>query len=327
MLKNSKGAYRGKHARESEECASFTASLNSAVDGLAKTPQKRKALWAAAFIVAIAALVLGARLTYTAFTASDYLKAVPVTGESQSLFASDTLAPYAQAPSDSDLALRLVTVDSPSSGQCSFSFRIYNCMLDDTNVFNDKDVVYVLSVTAAKADGTPVTDGWNVSPATEVEATLPGTKGVINTYTISFDKNLIDNVTFTIRATVDEGKSPGTNLYCLAAKVSPAQRAVVESASVSGSWADGSNSVISYGAYNYRVTVTGKQQRVTLSWGEGVELDRHFEANHSGCTIDRNARTVTYTARPGSETVNFYRVGNNVPSSWDSLGVQVKAAE
>ena len=78
-----------KQERESEGRGSLTASLNGAIDGMAKTPQARKALWAVAFVLVVAALVFGIRLTYSAFSANDHLKAVAVTGTSQSLFASD----------------------------------------------------------------------------------------------------------------------------------------------------------------------------------------------------------------------------------------------
>lgn len=85
-----------KQEREGEGRGSLTASLNGMVDRMARTPQARKALWTVAFVLVIAALVFGVRLTYSAFSANDHLKAVAVTGTSQSLFASDVLAPIQQ---------------------------------------------------------------------------------------------------------------------------------------------------------------------------------------------------------------------------------------
>ena len=98
-----------KQEREGEGRGSLTASLNGMVDGMARTPQARKALWAVAFVLVIAALVFGIRLTYSAFSANDHLKAVAVTGTSQSLFASDVLAPYSTAP-DSPAAKALWSI-------------------------------------------------------------------------------------------------------------------------------------------------------------------------------------------------------------------------
>ena len=139
-----------KQERENEGRGSLTASLNGAIDGMVRTPQARKALWAVAFVLVIAALMLGIRLTYSAFSANDHLKAVAVTGASQSLFASDVLAPYSTAP-DSPAA-KSVVVDT-SGETCSFTFRVYNCMLDDRNVFNDKEVEYKLDVKASGING------------------------------------------------------------------------------------------------------------------------------------------------------------------------------
>lgn len=315
-----------KQEREGEGRGLLTASLNGMVDGMARTPQARKALWAVAFVLVIAALVFGVRLTYSAFSANDHLKAVAVTGTSQSLFASDVLAPYSTAP-DSPAA-KSVVVDT-SGETCSFTFRVYNCMLDDRNVFNDKEVEYKLDVKASDINGGAIDSGWRLSSVPEESGetvVLPGTQAKIVTYTVSFNKALLNNIKFAISANVVKDKSPGTNLACLAATVTPAERSEVKSASVTGAWAD-TDDVSKYAAYNYRVSVTGKQQMVTLTWGENVELDPHFAANHAGCTIDDAKRTATFTMSPGSEIVSFYWTGGSArPSNWDDLGVSVKAS-
>lgn len=315
-----------KQERECEGRGSLTASLNGAIDGMAKTPQTRKALWVVAFVLVIAALIFGARLTYSAFSANDHLKAVAVTGISQSLFASDVLAPYSTTPDAP--AAKSVVVDT-SDDRCSFTFRVYNCMLGDQNVFNEKDVEYTLNVNASDINGGQIeASNWSISsePAGGNTVLLPGTQAKIVTYTVSFDRALLNNIKFTISANVEKDKSPGTNLACLAATVTPAEHPVVESASVTGAWADTGN-VSEYAAYNYRVSVTGKQQTVILKWGENVELDPHFETNHKGCTIDTDKRTATFTMSPGSEIVSFYWTGGSPgPSDWESLGVSVKAS-
>mgnify|MGYP000798972564 CR=1 FL=1 len=323
MLGNRK-AKNNKHELQAEERRSLTALLNGAIDGMAKTPQTRKVLWAVAFVLVIATLVFGLRLTYSAFSANDHLKAVAVTGTSQSLFASDVLAPYSEKPAEP--AAKSVVVDT-SGDTCSFTFRVYNCMLDDTNVFNDKEVDYTLDIQASSTNGgTSITSGWSINPAAGT-VTLPGTQAKIVTYTVTFNKALLNNIKFKIFANVVPDKSPGTNLACLAAAVTPAERAAVESASVTGSWAD-SGAVGDYAAYNYRINVTGKQQTVTLKWGEKVELDPHFATNHAdaNCTVNTDERTATFTMSPGSEIVNFYWVGGSAkPSSWEELGVSVQA--
>lgn len=316
-----------KQERESEGRGSLTASLNGAIDGMAKTPQARKALWAVAFVLVIAALVFGVRLTYSAFSANDHLKAVAVTGTSQSLFASDVLAPYSEKPAEP--MAKSVVVDT-SDNRSSFTFRVYNCMLDDRNVFNDKEVNYKLVVNASGINGEDIDpSGWRISSEPEEEGEtvlLPGTRAKIVTYTVSFKEELLNNIKFTISANVAPDTSPGTNLACLAATITPAERPVVESASVTGAWAD-TGVVGEYAAYNYRVSVTGKSQMVTLMWGANVELDPHFKANHGDCTIDLAKRTVPFTMSPGSEIVSFYWTGGSPgPSEWGELGVSVAAS-
>lgn len=312
-----------KQERESQGRGSFTASLNGAIDGMAKTPQARKALWAVAFVLVVAALVFGVRLTYSAFSANDHLKAVAVTGTSQSLFASDVLAPYSEKPAEP--MAKSVVVDT-SDNRSSFTFRVYNCMLGDQNVFNEKDIEYTLNVNASGINGGTVGDSdWEISPA-QGDVVLPGTQAKIVTYTVSFKKELLNNIKFTIFANVNQANSPGTNLACLAATVTPAERSEVKSASVTGAWAD-MDDVSKYAAYNYRVSVTGKQQTVTLTWGASVELDPHFAMNHTGCKVDAANRTATFTMSPGSEIVSFYWTGGSPgPSDWGSLGVSAKAS-
>lgn len=316
-----------KQEREGEERGSLTGSLNGAIDGMARTPQARKALWAVAFVLVIAALVFGIRLTYSAFSANDHLKAVAVTGTSQSLFASDVLAPYSEKPVEP--MAKSVVVDT-SDNRSSFTFRVYNCMLGDQNVFNDKEVNYKLVVNASGIEGEEIdASDWSISSEPEEKGEtvlLPGTRAKIVTYTVSFKEELLNNIKFTISANVVPDTSPGTNLACLAATITPAERPVVESASVTGTWAD-TGDVGKYAAYNYRVSVTGKKQMVTLTWGESVELDPHFEANHKGCTIDTDKRTATFTMLPGSEIVSFYWTGGSPgPSEWGELGVSVPAS-
>lgn len=315
-----------KQERESEGRGSLTASLNGAIDGMAKTPQARKALWAVAFVLVIAALVFGARLTYSAFSANDHLKAVAVTGTSQSLFASDVLAPYSTTPDAP--AAKSVVVDT-SGDRCSFTFRVYNCMLGDPNVFNEKDVEYTLNVKADGINGEQIdASNWSISsePVEGNTVLLPGTQAKIVTYTVSFNRTLLNNIKFTISANVVPGKSPGTNLACLAATVTPAERSEVKSASVTGAWAD-ADVVSKYAAYNYRVSVTGKEQEVILTWGDKVELDPHFAKNHTDCNVDAANRTATFKMSPGSEIVSFYWIGGSPgPSEWGELDVSVRAS-
>lgn len=290
-------------------------------------PRHNKALWVAALLACVIALVAGVRLTYTAFTANDFLKAVAVTGTSQDLFASDMLSPYSTQTVDNP-AVRSVVVDTGGDGTCSVSFRIYNCLLDDPNVFNDKEVSYNLDVSAMDASGNPLDSSkWSVTGDSHVD--FPSTSGVIKKYTITMHDDLVDNATFTVKAAVDTANSPGTSLTYLAARIVPVKGTEVKAATVESAWVDGAGNIGDYDAYNLRVTVTGEEKKVLLTWNPSVvELDSHFRANHSE-EIDKSATDLSqgrlvFTMSPGSEVVNFYRVGSTAPASWDAIGADAR---
>ena len=297
-------------------------------------PRAHGRLWAVAALMCVVAIVAGTYLTYSAYKAGDFLKAVAATGTSQALFTSDLLNEYTSteiAP-----AAKSIVVDS-NGDTCSFTFRIYNCLLDNKNVFNSKDVNARLTISAENAgDSWTVSEGSaeikdEVTSADGHKMAFPGYTATVRTFTVTFSKDYLDQAKFTITALVDTSSSPGTNLAKLASIIVPNRRADVTNASVTGAWVDESgNNVGSFDAYNYRVTVTGKTARVKLTWGEGVELDPFFAKNHTldgkEASVDSKNRTAIFDMDPGSQIVNFFRAdGSNAPASWDDIGVRVEA--
>lgn len=285
----------------------------------AKSLVKNKLVVAAIALVCAVALVTGGYFTYSAYTANGFLKSVAATGTAQSLFASDLLTGYMNAPSNDELARaqRSVTV-YPSNGQCSFTFSIYNYLLGNSNFCNDKNVTYTLTVEGYGLDGAT----WSYAPQPGGSVTLPENQPTKNDYTVTFPEDKLGHAYFVIRATVVSGDSPGTELTCLAAKVVPSKKAEVKTAAVEGALVDEAGKFADYAAYNYRVTVTGAPANVTLTWGENVEIDPFFETNH-GVTADKTNHTVTFTMEPGSMVVNFYRADGKTPGDWGDLGIGV----
>ena len=279
---------------------------------------KNKLVVAAIALVCAVALVTGGYFTYSAYTANGFLKSVAATGTAQSLFASDLLTGYMSTPSDAELARsqRSVTV-YPNSGQCSFTFSIYNYLLSNSNFCNDKNVKYALTVEGHGLDGAT----WSCSPQPGGDVTLPENQPTKNDYTVTFPEDKLGHAYFVIRATVVSGESPGTELTCLAAKVVPSKKAEVKTAAVEGALVDEAGKFADYAAYNYRVTVTGAPASVTLTWGENVEIDPFFETNHAA-TVDATNHTATFTMEPGSMVVNFYRADGKTPGGWTDLGIR-----
>ena len=316
----------GKHFAKVDEPKAKPCCTESA----APASKVRKRLWAVAVLLCAVAIVTGTYLTYAAFLAGDFLKSVAVSGTSQALFASDMLTGYTdEMLGDEDIAVRSVIADT-KDGNCSFTFRIYNHLLGDKNKVNDKDVNATLSVTAT---GTTKAWGINGSPTlTEggtVNLSFPANKATMYTYTVTFAKADLNKASFTVKAQV-RVDSPGTNLKWLAAKIAPAERAEVTASGVSGEWVDKNpddTNVGNFDAYNYRVTVTGATTKVTLEWGDGVELDPFFKQNHTNgdgqATV--NGNSVTYDASPGSEIITFYRKDDSKPTKWKDIVVLCSA--
>ena len=294
----------------------------------------RKRLWAVAVLLCAVATVAGTYLTYTAFLAGDFLKSVAVSGTSQALFSSDMLTGYTdEALDEGNIAIRSVIADT-NGETCSFTFRIYNHLLGDKNKVNDKDVNAMLSVEA-----TGTTKAWSISgtPALaaggNVALSFPANKATMYTYTVTFAKADLNNASFTVKAQVG-ADSPGTNLKWLAAKIAPAERAEVTASGVSGEWVDKNSDDTNFSyfdAYNYRVTVTGATTKVTLEWGDWIELDPFFEKNHmnDGEQATVSGNSVTYDASPGSEIITFYRKGDwkgdSKPTKWKDIVVSCSA--
>lgn len=318
----------GKHfaqvdGSKAEPCCAGSAAPASKV---------RKRLWAVAVLLCAVAIATGIYLTYTAFLAGDFLKSVAVSGTSQALFASDMLTGYTRENlNDGDIAVRSVIADTRGEN-CSFTFRIYNHLLGDKNKVNDKDVNATLSVEATGTTGTWSVNGKpTLTAGGTVALSFPANRATMYTYKVTFSKADLNKASFTVKAQVGSN-SPGTNLKWLAAKIAPSERAEVTASGVSGEWVDKNKddtNVGDFDAYNYRVTVTGATTKVKLMWGDGVELDPFFEANHKNGNGQAAAsgNSITYDASPGSEIITFYRKGDSKPTSWEAIGVTCPAAQ
>lgn len=297
-------------------------------ESVAPASKVRKRLWAVAVLLCAVAIATGTYLTYTAFLAGDFLKSVAVSGTSQALFASDMLTGYTnETLNDEGIAVRSVIADT-SGKNCSFTFRIYNHLLGDKNKVNDKDVNATLSVEATGTTDWSISGSPTLTAGGTVDLSFPANKATMYTYKVTFSKADLNKASFTVKARVGSN-SPGTNLKWLAAKIAPSERAEVTASGVSGEWVDKNSDTGAFDAYNYRVTVTGVTTKVKLTWGDGVELDPFFEANHKNgngqATVSGNS--ITYDASPGSEIITFYRKGDSKPTSWEAIGVTCSAAK
>lgn len=298
-----------------------------------KKETRRTVAYILCALLCVVALALGIRFTVAAFTANDFLKAVAATNQTENLFASDVLAGYTSAPDNDALnASRKSMVVSSADGKASFSFEVYNHLKDNKNVVNTNDVKYMLTV-EVQGEGLSDLSGYSVSrdggTATRIgstftidDLTLHGNVAETDTFTITLPDSDLGKASFVIKAIAKSG--PGTNLWGLAAKVIPSIAASVESSSVRGELKLASGAGATNDAYNYEITVTGKEADVTLTWpSEKVEIEPFFEEKYKKESGDGSATfrlqdgSAKFHLQPGVTTINFYQKNGNTVTNAD----------
>lgn len=309
---------RQEHSDKVEKSGAAAGSRHTSRLDLSSTARRR--LWCAAMVLCLMAIAAGVYLTYTAYLAGGFLKAVATDGSSQSLFGSDLLIGYTTEKTDQEIDVRSVVVDT-SGDYCSFSFKVYNHAPSDKSKVNDKEINATLTISATNDSGSD----WTIDPAIgDGKLEFKAYQAKDYTYTVKFKKVALEkNISFTIKAAVGDDNSLGTNLKMLAVRVAPSAQATVTPAGVTGEWVDEDSSdkdrgIDSFDAYNYRVTTTGAATAVTIEWSDDVELDPHFETNHPDAQIEGNK--VTFNMDPGSQVITFFRAdGKEQPRTWDSI--------
>lgn len=289
-----------------------------------KKKTKKTVAYILCALLCVVVLALGIRFTVAAFTANDFLKAVAATNQTENLFASDVLAGYTSPPGDDDLnASRKSIVVSPADGKASFSFEVYNHLKDNKNVVNTNDVSYTLTV-EVQGEGLSDLNDYSVSRDGKKAArsgstftinglTLHGNVAETDAFTITLPDKDLGKASFVIKAIAKSG--PGTNLWGLAAKVIPSIAASVESSSVRGELKLASGTGATNDAYNYEITVTGKEADVTLKWDpDKVEIEPFFEEKYKKTP---GSGSVTFRLQPGVTTINFYQKNGNTVTNAD----------
>lgn len=293
-----------------------------------KQNRKTAVLSMLAITLSVAALVTGAYLTATAFTANSFLKAVAASNEAENLFASNILAGHTTEPTADKLESSRKSLTFSDKGEwVSFTVEVYNFQQSNLSVYNTKDVTYNLSIEASGTNSWKV--GNDIIPGKTYEAndkTLSGTAPQSHKYTISFPAGDVGKANFVIKAVAQQ--PTGTNLWGLARKIVTGRESKVKTNDVSGYVQTSSGaaagedaSVKDLDAYNYVITVTGQDADVTLTWNkDNVELEPYFDENNN---VKPGEKSVTFHMEPGSKVVTFYRKGNTVPETVGDLGISV----
>lgn len=308
-----------------------------------------------AVIFFLCVTVIGVQMAYGAYIRRAYVKAVIATNETEKLFGSNLLYGIKNQPdnpsSDSWLSVYPFTVSDSNQNSITVPIKIYNYLAEDEDRVNQLDVSYTISF---KITGNPSTEengtlkGYKVnqnilnyvdkeyylgsSGLTDREneaknETLPGRLPNMNTYNVTIPGSDLGKVSIIVKAkrVKNEGTGNyGTDLLYLAAKVVPNLASTVETATVSGEFADENNgNPEDYAAYNYNIELSGAQTDVVLKWNaELLEIDPFFEEKYGA--KPENGQVV-FNMDPGITMIQFYRKGNVDEKTWVDLGVTVSS--
>ena len=294
------------------------------------------------FLIIAFIFTVGLSLTYSAYINQSYVKAVITTNETEKLFASNLLYGVKNKPTENgvykDITLwaneNYYTIpremyESDSVTEITIPIKIYNYLKEDNTLVNMLDVYYNLKI---KISGDRSIEGYryrvnsgeNVS-ITHREFTIGSQvlKGRItseNIYYITIPKSDLGKVSFYIEAESIQDPSGryGTDLACLAAKVTPSLDASVRESSLEGSGFTNANVKPSeLAAYTYKLVLDGEPTAITLIWDKNlVELDPAFEAKYG---FRPNGNTVTFDMNPGTMEIQFYRKDDAIPNNYEDI--------
>lgn len=318
--------------------------------------------WFFLFAVALFLCVisLGVQLSYGAYSRRSYVKAVAATNETEKLFGSNLLYGVKNQPNlenDNWMSVSPYTVADTSQKSITMPLKIYNYLAEDEERVNQLDVRYIISfkvtgTPSVKADGS--LDGYSVNgyPILSMETVYLGSRGLTtvkidaekqilagripatNEYRLTLPGTDVGKVSFVVVAervsNMDDTNIYGTDLLYLAARVVPSQPSTVQTARVTGYFADaGSGDPSQYAAYNYIMEFTGATTQVELKWDpELLELDPFFAdkfaTENSPVTPDTIHGKVIFDMEPGITKVQFYRKADIAGKTWDDLKVSVQ---
>lgn len=304
-----------------------------------------------AVIFFLCVTVIGVQMAYGAYIRRAYVKAVIATNETEKLFGSNLLYGIKNQPDNPDddawLSVYPFTVSDSSQTSITVPIKIYNYLAEDQDRVNQLDVSYIISfkitgnpteengqLKGYSVNGYPIddkdkvyylkNDGLITNKELAASQTLPGRLPNTNEYEITIPGLDLGKVSIVVKATrvQNSNGSFGTDLLYLAAKVVPNLASTVETAKVSGEFADEKNgNPEDYAAYNYNIELTGAPAAVVLRWNPTLlEIDPFFEEKY-GARPDSGQ--VIFNMEPGITKVQFYRSGDVKGKEWTDLGVTV----
>lgn len=284
----------------------------------------------------------GISITYSAYINQSYVKAVITTNETEKLFASNLLYGIKSIPTENGEYKDITTwanetyysiprevYENANITEITIPIKIYNYLKEDNTLVNLLDVYYNLEINIT---GDRELEGYRyrINNGNDIEITnksfninnqvLKGRIANENVYYITIPKKDLGKVSFYIKAErlKDSSGRYGTDLACLAAKVTPSLDASVQETSIERSgFTNVDTNPADLAAYTYRLVLDGAPTAITLIWDKNlVELDPAFEAKYG---FRPNGNTVTFDMNPGTMEIQFYRKDDAILSNYEDI--------
>lgn len=300
---------------------------------------KMKTLWIAlAVVVGLLAVTSG---SYAAYNSQDVQRGVARNRDTDAIrFTSNYLKP-SSSDSEENYPGKVIGYSKNTVADATLIIEIYvyNYVVGSNSQVNEKDITYNMSIQLKDGTGNDseyrVTDnaGNQLTADTnrtyKTRSTLVGRTARADHYTVQIPGKDLDKIKIIAKAE-PVNKSYTGNKF-LAAVIAPCTASTVQSFSCTGAFTDsGNGKPADYDAFNYEVSISGGQAKVTLSWrSDVVEIDPFFlekiGKSKTNLTSSGDMTSLTYTMDQTSGTgdylIPFYRKSTNdtLPVEWTNM--------
>ena len=282
-------------------------------------------------LMLLSVIVFSVGITMSAYVRQSYVKAVLATNEAGKLFSSNLLQGIRHIPlkdgveEDFKLWTKEVyyTVDKdffndPSINKITIPIKIFNHLKEDNTLVNNLDIDYKMTIIVLgnrdvseykyKVGNSGEYIQFNSSEIHIDNQHLDGRLARTNDYYIEIPKTEIGKVSFLIRADriLSSDGRYGTELECLASRVSPSLDATIQQSSFQNS--EFTNNIYEpnvAAGYTFDLTLTGAPSEAIVKWDDRLQIDPTFRDKYPTAQISGNS--VTVYMEQGTIPIQFYK--------------------
>lgn len=299
-----------------------------------------KKVYIVTLILTFVALILIAPST-ASYLNQAYKRGVVRNREEEAIrFTSNYLSLVAKNTEANSFAQRIITYKEDESEELSCEIDVRNYIPGSTNLINEYTVTYTFQVTLKKATpGAAYSVGGQSESADENgicsftldNQKLLGRSRNENTYTVTFYKGDLNDLSITVTATPQNTAYTGNQF--LAARLYPCTKSETQPFSCVGKFADKASGMApsAFDAYNYEIVLANGRARVTLTWDKDLyEIDPFFKSKmaQGDIEVDSEGKLVfimDQTKGNDSYIIPFYKKNKAACNelSWDQMAEKI----